>query len=521
MFEKYWSKATYKKKKDPADEKPSAKEARPPMTKIGTCKMIAEPHTFDVTIFVVRDPNAPQPVGDRQFVVQFGSAPNQISKAPNTGTPTAMRRAMPPSMPVTPTQHGSITLKPVYHPPLHYTQAPSIVNTTPALGASSAPVQLRPTGAGHAPVSRLQAPVAQSRPTPPSPPSNRKPAAAPTVATDPVIQMLAQRATTDNALKQVMKIVASGKATPKQLDYFQGHIDELTKIVNDQAEEKRVAEEKRPAALATQQQRQQQWPQQSPLTPAAPPAQRQIVPMHAVPMKAPPKVPIPPRPVYNPPPLTPKPRTIPAPTHVLLEFGVNSADRYLFPRNSIVEYEADGTVRASFFVVKRRADLPSANPLLGKKYIRAKKTKKGEVKPNEENAPNGKTGADGPEKTAVEEASKVDAAAATATESSPKKDAAPIQQEAEAPAKMETEVAAKEPEPLQKDVFQPVTIRFEQPSDPSMMQVFGRVVAPPPEVVKWMTDVAERCERAVTARLALRLPRGSSEKDSSAPVVVD
>jgi hypothetical protein len=339
-----------------------------------------------------------------------------------------------------------------------------------------------------------------------------------------VIQMLAQRATTDNALKQVMKIVASGKATAKQLDYFQGHIDELTKIVNDQAEERRVAEEKRPGAVATQQQRQQQWPQQSPLTPAAmnaPPAQRQIVPMHAVPMKAPPKVPIPPRPVYYPPPITPKPRTIPAPTHVLLEFGVNSADRYLFPRNSIVEYEADGTVRASFFVVKKRADLPSANPLLGKKYVRAKKTKKGEAKPNEEKAPNGKTDADVPENKAVEDASKGDTEAAKVTESGPKKDAAPIQQQAEAPAKMETEVAAKEPETPQKDVFQPVTIRFEQPSDPSMMQVFGRVVAPPPEVVKWMTDVAERCERAVTARLALRLPRGSSEKDSSAHVVVD
>jgi hypothetical protein len=463
MFEKYWSKATYKKKKDPADEKPGVKEARPAMAKIGTCKMIAEPHTFDVTIFVSRDPNAPQPIGDRPFVVQYGPP----SKAPNTGTLAAVRKtvAHPTPIPATPTQ------KPAYN-----THSPSIAANRPAFTAP-------PT-----------------RPPPSSPPSSKKPAATPTVATDPVIQMLAQRATTDNALKQVMKIVASGSANPKQLDYFQGHIDELTRIVNERNERK-LAEETRAGSVQQSQQRWQAPSKYPPATPSVPPAQHQVVPAYAASYSGPPKVPIPPRPVYHPPLLTPKPRTIPAPTHVLLEFGVNSADRYLFPRNSIVEYEADGTVRASFFVVKKRADLPSANPLLGKKYLRTKKSKKDEAKANAENA------AEEKKVGVVDGGSKGDTEAAKPAESSPKTDPAPAQKE--------PEPAAKQPEQPQKDVFQPVTIRFEQPSDPSMMQVFGRVVAPPAEVVKWMTDVASRCDRAQTARLALRLPKGSSEKGPS------
>src|SRR6201999_3885149 len=58
-------------------------------------------------------------------------------------------------------------------------------------------------------------------------------------ATDPVIHLLAQRASTDNALKQVMKIVASGQANQQELEYFQRHIDELTAIVKARQEEER------------------------------------------------------------------------------------------------------------------------------------------------------------------------------------------------------------------------------------------------------------------------------------------
>jgi hypothetical protein len=319
--------------------------------------------------------------------------------------------------------------------------------------------------------------------------------------------MLAQRATTDNALKQVMKIVASGKASQKQLDYFQGHIDELTRIVNE-----RQAEEARRGTAAPQQR-----PQQSIVTPmAVTQVQRPIAPTYPAP-KASPKAPVQFRQAFNPQPITPKPRSIPPPTHVLIEFGVNQADRYLFPRNSILEYEPDGAVRVSFFVVKKRADLPSANPLLGKKYVRKKKAKADESKPNEESSAD-KMDLDGPEKKELEGPNKGDAETAAA-QSTPKTDAGPAQTEAEVS-------AAKAPEQPKKDVFQPVTIRFEQPSDPTMLHVFGRVVAPPSEVVKWMTDVVARCDRATTAQLALRLPRGSEKeskeaKEAPAQVVAD
>jgi hypothetical protein len=48
--------------------------------------------------------------------------------------------------------------------------------------------------------------------------------------------MLAQRAGTDPELKAVMKIVAAGQATKEQLEFFQGHISELTNILQKQKE---------------------------------------------------------------------------------------------------------------------------------------------------------------------------------------------------------------------------------------------------------------------------------------------
>lgn len=81
----------------------------------------------------------------------------------------------------------------------------------------------------------------QPRPPPPKPqpqpkPPTSQPGSSSGPAPDPVIHMLAQRAGTDPQLKAVMKIVAQGKATPEQLEYFQGHITELTNILARQKE---------------------------------------------------------------------------------------------------------------------------------------------------------------------------------------------------------------------------------------------------------------------------------------------
>ena len=45
--------------------------------------------------------------------------------------------------------------------------------------------------------------------------------------------MLATRASSDPELKSLMKEVATGNATQEQLKVFQGHIDELTKVINE------------------------------------------------------------------------------------------------------------------------------------------------------------------------------------------------------------------------------------------------------------------------------------------------
>ncbi|KAF2754005.1 hypothetical protein EJ05DRAFT_514491 [Pseudovirgaria hyperparasitica] len=58
-------------------------------------------------------------------------------------------------------------------------------------------------------------------------------------APDPIIHGLATRATSDMKLKNIMSIVAAGKATQDQLRYFQGHIEELKVLQSLKTEEER------------------------------------------------------------------------------------------------------------------------------------------------------------------------------------------------------------------------------------------------------------------------------------------
>ena len=274
--------------------------------------------------------------------------------------------------------------------------------------------------------------------------------------------MLAQRASTDYALKQVMKIVASGQANAAQLEYFQKHIDELTKIVKDrQAEEERkkgnstlpksVSQVSRPmqstpgpyqgnTAKSTSNQQLGNGrpgglvvPQPYPGTPAGQHHNR----------------------YYPPPPVRARPVVVPPPPlHVLLEFAQNSTDRFLFPRNSILEYSAGGmSLLASFLVVKKVDE-------------------------------NGR-----PETTESKKESKKKAENGT------------------------DETNVEKPKSQLKEQFQPVTVRFDCPSDSNVLQVLGRVVAPVEEVQKYMIAVAQRCTRVATVELAMRLPRES--KDAS------
>jgi hypothetical protein len=286
--------------------------------------------------------------------------------------------------------------------------------------------------------------------------------------------MLAQRAQNDNALKQVMKLVAANEATPEQLTYFQGHIDELTRIVK----EREAAEEQRKKALAAQQ---QQYPGprapyqvgqgsgQNGSRPYQPPHSYQPPIARAAPTNPTP------RPAFQPtPPRPPRQVLVPQPLHVLMEFSQNSTDRFLFPRNAILEYdEKRTTVLASFLVVKKASELFAAD------LTENKKSKKNEKKKDKQE-----------EQSSMPDAMKIDSTAGT----------------------KESDVkTVTKSEDTDKQFYQPLTVRFEAPSEPTLLNVLEKVAAPEDQVVKYMTGVAEKAERVESSLLALRLPREPKE----------
>jgi hypothetical protein len=144
------------------------------------------------------------------------------------------------------------------------------------------------------------------------------------VSPDPVISMLATRASSDPELKALMKEVATGKATQEQLKVFQKHIDELGAVIQAQKLKEAAEEVKREIKPSV-------TPIQGSTTPQ--PALPQAVPQ-AVPNAAWQQQPLQPPPVqqYVPPPPPP-------PSEVVFAFTLAGAteDRFLFPQYSILE----------------------------------------------------------------------------------------------------------------------------------------------------------------------------------------
>ncbi|KAF2666720.1 hypothetical protein BT63DRAFT_427148 [Microthyrium microscopicum] len=494
VFEKFWSKATYKKKKDlPEGTKSTTKDSRPPMTRMGTCKMIVEPHIFDVTIFVIKDTTVPPqpPQQDRQFVGSFG--PTNSPSTHSTYQAGSYRPPITPqsthgNKPLYPTTASSLTPLQQQSKPLSTTPTIYTPVAKPTTASSYSPSPAASSGASNTPQNITSQNQNQNRPTPTAPVARPSPmgppataprqpappARPPSAATDPVIQMLAQRAQNDNALKQVMKLVAGNEATPEQLTYFQGHIDELTRIVKDR--EAAAAEERRKALAAQQHQytgprapyqvgqganHSISRPFQQPLSYQSPIA------------RAAPTNPIP-RPSFQPtPPRPPRQVFVPQPLHVLMEFSQNSTDRFLFPKNTILEYdEKRSKVLASFLVVKKESELFAADTAEGKKRSNEKKK--------------GKEGAQSPNPDAMNLDPKPE---------TKESDGQPVGTTGNS----------------EKIFYQPLTVRFEAPSDPTLLNFFEKVAAPEDQVVKYMTGIAEKAERASANFLALRLPREPKE----------
>ncbi|KAI1371877.1 hypothetical protein F4677DRAFT_283990 [Hypoxylon crocopeplum] len=262
VFEKYWTKPTKRKgvvKEDPHNPPKDS------MTKIGQVTITVEPHVFEATMYAVKDPK-PAPTTNSTFrpIIQYGP-PNGVMppppkpSSPNTPTaPSAPPSHAPAQQPLQPPS----TAQPPAQPPPQAQQS-DLQRPSSSIAATSKPLT-SPRGLE----SVLAAPQHQSTlpPTagpsqPPPPPSkgpsqpgmvtNRplhapaqtvpgagpgtktsttaaKPAAPTAPGADPIIVTLAERASEDPLLRDLMKRVAIGDAQPHELTHFQKIIDQIT-----------------------------------------------------------------------------------------------------------------------------------------------------------------------------------------------------------------------------------------------------------------------------------------------------
>jgi hypothetical protein len=329
------------------------------MQKLGTCVITVEPHSFDAIMWQVKEDNslsASKPIFQQPMyrpIIQYGPPNGMLPPPAPTPPPIQHRQFTPQSTPQASPRMGDTFMK----------------NSSPAATPKPAQPISPHVGSGPNHESAHQAPASSSQP------SNQSPAVP--VATsestpsdkskDPVIQMLAERASTDADLKALMRIVANGQATPDQLKRFQSHIDDLTRL---QKSKEASAQPSLQAAVSQASQAAR------PVNPP-PPVQQKSAPSPVPAVRAAP----------TPPPTTPfvrqepqyqnQPQALrskgPVPstksdiTKVLLEFTGqgSSGDRFEFPRFSILEYQQNQVI-ASFLIVRRgsTSEYPGYDPSL-------------------------------------------------------------------------------------------------------------------------------------------------------------
>lgn len=344
-------------KKKGVPEQPPNNPPKDSMTKLGTCTITVEPHIFDATMYAIKDPNSrptPTPVSQQPMyrpIIQYG--PPHGTMPPPAPIPPTQQQQFPVSQMSTqasPKTQDKTTRNPM--PPTstpNYTPTPSIPQTN-SLPHAQNPTPTNPNGA------QLNTP----HPPPPPPAPAPAPVDPADKSKDPVIQMLAERASTDPDLKALMRIVANGQASPEELKRFQSHIDDLTRL-----------QKARQAAIQAQ--------STSQPSPHPPQASLQIN-GHAHPTpspspsvrNAPAQVPTPksehqfqsqPQALRS---KGPVPSTKPDISGVVFEFAGGSGDRFLFPKFSILEYLPQGQVIASFLIVRKGScsDSPAYDPAL-------------------------------------------------------------------------------------------------------------------------------------------------------------
>jgi hypothetical protein len=161
--------------------------------------------------------------------------------------------------------------------------------------------------------------------------------------------MLAARAATDPHLKELMKTVATSKASADQLREFQGHIDEFSAVVRRQ-EAERIEKEKlqqKNAITATT----------APVTATPAPVTSQAPQSGSQPR---PGAPGPGGTLYASYP--PPPRPEPLIKHIVMEFHGEGAsqDRWLFPEYAVLDIKyGDVEMTCSFFVERKGEEIIS------------------------------------------------------------------------------------------------------------------------------------------------------------------
>jgi hypothetical protein len=304
VFKKYWTKPV--KRKGVIDV-PSNNPEQKSMQRLGNGTITIEPHKFDVSFYTVREAQAPFP----------------YYRHPNQHTPKAT--SLPPA------NNGPDT--------------PSVAS--PA--TSTHGPQQTPVTQSHTNVVKQEVKPATPNPAAGNLSSPPKPASKPT--SDPVIQMLAARAASDPHLKELMKVVATSKASAEQLKEFQGHIDEFNAVVKRQDAEraaKEKEERKNVTGLVSQTDRP---PSGTPTPGASHPSTYSPAPAKSGPSGSAP-------PLYANYP--PAPRPEPIIKHIVVEFHGEGAsqDRWLFPEYAVLDIKyGDVEMICSFFVERKGSEI--------------------------------------------------------------------------------------------------------------------------------------------------------------------
>lgn len=247
------------------------------MTKIGNVTITIEPHIVEATMYAVKGPKQKPTPQEKQHpkpsqqqpvrpVIQYGPAngtmppptqphgvatpmsrplatsspsPHPQPAQPTPGTSSRQATASPAPRSAT-TPNAASNANNVQRPP-GQTNTPRSAAATPAPPAAGSPAVLAPAPSPTPPTSAAarttpapspgpsqtpaQQPAAQR--TPSTPGASPAPGAAKPATTDPVIALLAQKASGDPELRDLMKRVAVGQAKPGELAHFQKIIDQL------------------------------------------------------------------------------------------------------------------------------------------------------------------------------------------------------------------------------------------------------------------------------------------------------